>query len=223
MMFSRTEQLLGSDINKLFNSSVIVFGVGGVGGYAVEMLVRSGIHNITIVDYDKVDITNKNRQIIALDSTIGRNKVDVLKDRIFDINPKCVVKSITDKLTPENVENFNLNDYDYIVDCIDMVSSKIALIDYAHKNNIKIISAMGAGNRRGIPEIVVDDIYNTFNDGLSKVIRHKLRELGIKKHKVVFSKNIAVTTGETIGSISYYPAICGCMLASQVIEDLIKN
>jgi len=221
-MFRRTEVILGSDINKLKNSNIIVFGVGGVGGYAVEMLVRTGIENITIVDFDKVDISNKNRQIIALDSTIGKYKVDVLKDRIFDINPNCNVTTICDKLLPDNIDKYNLTKYDYIIDCIDMVSSKIALIEFAHKNNVRIISAMGAGNRRGVPEIVVDDIYNTYNDGLSKVIRQRLRKLGIKKHKVVFSKNLSNSNGDVVGSIAYYPSIMGCMLSSYVIEDLLR-
>ena len=222
-MFRRTEIIIGDNIHKLHNSNIIVFGIGGVGGYAVEMLVRSGILNITLVDYDIVDVSNKNRQIIALDSTIGKSKVEVMKSRILDINPNCNVNTINDKLLSDNIESFNLNNYDYIIDCIDMVSSKIKLIEYAHLNNIKIISSMGVGNRKGIPEIVVDDIYNTYNDGLSKVIRQKLRKLGIKKHKVVFAKNIAESQGETIGSIAYYPSISGCMLSAYVIEDIINS
>ena len=215
--------MLGDNIEKLFSANVIVFGVGGVGGYTAEMLVRSGVGNITIVDFDIVDISNKNRQIIALDSTIGKNKVNVLKSRLLDINPDCNVIAINAKLLKENLEDFNLKNFDYIIDAIDMVTSKIALIEYTHKNNIKIISAMGAGNRIGIPEFEVVDIYKTYNDGLAKVLRHNLRKLGIDKHNVVFSKNNAIPNGDTIGSIAYYPAMCGCVLSAFVIEELLKR
>lgn len=215
--------MLGDSIEKLFSANVIVFGVGGVGGYTAEMLVRSGVGNITIVDFDIVDISNKNRQIIALDSTIGKNKVNVLKSRLLDINPDCNVIAINTKLLKDNIEDFNLKNFDYIIDAIDMVTSKIALIEYTHKNNIKIISAMGAGNRIGIPEFEVVDIYKTYNDGLAKVLRHNLRKLGIDKHNVVFSKNNAIPNGDTIGSIAYYPAMCGCVLSAFVIEELLKR
>ena len=223
-MFSRTELLIGDSINKLHNSKVIVFGVGGVGGYAVEMLARAGVGNFTLVDYDKVDISNKNRQIIALDSTIGKNKVDVMKERILSYYPDCNVNVILSKLSPDNIESFNLENYDYIVDAIDMVTSKVALITYAKENNIPIISAMGAGNRIGVPKVQVCDIYKTYNDGLSKVMRKLLRERNIKSHKVVFCENNSINvSSNTIGSISYFPAICGCMLSASVIEDIIKG
>lgn len=220
-MFRRLEQLIGTNINKLHNSNIIIFGVGGVGGYVAEMLVRSGIGNLTIVDYDTVDISNKNRQIIALDSTIGKSKVEVWKDRILDINPNCNVKAITNKLTPDNIEDFDLAKYNYIIDAIDMVCSKVTLIEYAYRNKLKIISAMGAGNRIGIPEFIVDDIYNTYNDGLAKVVRSKLRRLGVESHKVVYTKNMANSHGDTIGSIAYYPAMCGCVLSAYVIEEIL--
>lgn len=222
-MFARLELLIGEKIDILKNTRVIIFGVGGVGGYVAEMLCRSGIEAITIVDYDTVDITNKNRQIIALDSTIGRNKVDVWKERLNDINKNCKVIAINNKLTPENLHEFDLDSYDYVIDAIDMVSSKIALIEYCYNNNIKIISAMGAGNRLGIPEFVVDDIYNTYNDGLAKILRQKLKKLGVKKHKVVFCKNNSIKSAETIGSIAYFPAVSGCVLASAVIDELLRG
>lgn len=222
-MFSRTELLIGDKINNLHNANIIIFGVGGVGGYVAEMLVRSGIYNLTIVDYDKVDITNKNRQIIALDSTIGKLKVDVLKERLLDINKEAKIIAINDKLTKDNLESFNLSTFDYVIDAIDMVPSKVALIDYCYKNNIKIISAMGAGNRIGIPEFVVDDIYNTYNDGLAKVLRQNLRKLGVKKHKVVFCKNNSTYSGENIGSIAFFPAVSGCVLSAYVVNELIKE
>ena len=222
-MFSRLEILIGDKVNLLHNKKVIVFGIGGVGGYAVEMLSRSGIGSLTLVDYDNVDITNKNRQIIALDSTIGKPKVDVMRDRINDFNKFCQVVAVNDKLTPENIESFNLKDYDYILDAIDMVTSKINLITYAHNNNIQIISSMGVGNRIGIPEFEICDIYKTQGDGLAKVLRKKLRDNNITSHNVVFCKNQAEPKSETIGSIAYYPAIAGCMMASKVIDDLLKG
>ena len=222
-MFRRLELLVGNDINKLHNTNVIVFGVGGVGGYAAEMLVRSGISKITIVDYDCVDISNKNRQIIALDSTIGHSKVAVLKNRLLDINKNCEILAINEKLLKDNIDKFDLKQYDYVIDAIDMVTSKIALIDFAHKNDIKIISAMGAGNRLDIPECVIGDIFETSNDGLAKVLRQNLRKLGIENHKVVYFRNKSLSTGETrtIGSIAYYPAISGAMLSAYVINDIL--
>lgn len=221
-MFKRLELLIGDNIQKLHNSKVILFGVGGVGGYVAEMLIRSGIGTLTIVDYDIVDISNKNRQIIALDSTIGLNKVDVLKDRLLDINKDCKIFAINEKLSKDNLDNFKLEDYDYIIDAIDMVSSKLALINFANLHSIPIISAMGTGNRTGIPNVVIDDVYNTQNDGLAKVMRRELRKLGIQKHKVVYCTNKSTPCGQTIGSIAYFPAIAGCMLSAFVIEELLK-
>ena len=220
-MFSRTELLIGDNINKLKNAKVIVFGIGGVGGYAVEMLARSGVGHITLVDYDIVDVSNKNRQIIALDSTIGKYKVDVMKDRILDYYPECEVEAIKDKILPENIQSFNLDKYDYIIDAIDMVTSKVSLIVYAHQNNIPIISAMGAGNRLGVPNVKVIDIFKTHDDGLAKILRKKLREENILSHKVVFCENTTIIDSRPIGSIAYYPAICGCMLSAYVIESFI--
>lgn len=222
-MFSRLELLVGDKLNNLKNANIIIFGVGGVGGYVAEMLVRSGLGNITIVDFDVVDITNKNRQIIALDSTVGKLKVEVLKDRINDINKECIVTAINDKLTKDNLNDFNLSKFDYVIDAIDMVSSKLSLIEYCYNSRIKIISSMGAGNRLGIPEFVVDDIYKTYNDGLAKVLRHKLRKLGVKHHKVVFCKNNSTFSGENIGSIAYFPAVAGCVLSAYVIDELLKG
>lgn len=221
-MFRRLELLIGKDIEKLHKSSVILFGVGGVGGYIAEMLVRSGIGSITIVDYDIVDISNKNRQIIALDSTIGKNKVDVLKSRLVDINSDCDIVSINEKLTRENISKFNLKTYDFVIDAIDMVSSKIALIEFCYRNKLNVISAMGTGNRIGIPEVKIADIFETSNDGLAKVLRHELRKLGIDKHKVVYTTNKATPCGTTIGSVAYFPAMVGCMTSAYVVQELLK-
>lgn len=219
----RTKLLIGdTGIKKLNESNIILFGCGGVGGYVAEMLVRSGIGHITIVDFDKVDETNINRQIIALTSTIGQPKVEVLKNRLLDINPDCEVITIHDRY----IEGSNLLDggYDYVIDAIDSVSDKVALILDAHNRGLNIISAMGAGNRCDIPEFKVVDIYKTFNDGLSKVVRKKLRDNGINHHKVVFTTSLPVEhDSNTIGSIAYYPAMCGCVLSSYVINDIIKG
>lgn len=222
-MFSRTKLLIGSDFDKLSKSKIIIFGVGGVGGYVTEMLARSGVANLTIVDFDVVDITNKNRQIIALNSTIGKPKVEVMKARLKDINPEIQVVAINQKLSPDNLSEFNLGEYDYIIDAIDMVTSKLALIEFAYLNNLKIISAMGAGNRKCIPQFEVADIYSTYNDGLAKVMRKELRKRGVLKHNVVFTKNIDEPNGDTIGSIAYYPAMCGCVLSAFVINELLTK
>lgn len=222
-MFSRLEIMIGDNISKLHNSNVIIFGLGGVGGYVAEMLVRSGVGNITIVDYDTIDISNKNRQIIALDSTIGKYKVDVWFERLKDINGNCNITPIKDKLLKDNLDAFNLNQYDFIIDAIDMVSSKIALIDFAYKNNIRIISAMGTGKRMGMPAFEIKDIYETADDKLAKVLRHELRKLDIKNHKVICSTNKAIDCGENIGSVVYFPAMCGCMLSAYVIEEILKG
>ena len=222
-MYSRTELLIGNNnLNKLKDSHVAVFGVGGVGGHVVEMLARAGVGNITIVDYDRVDKSNINRQIIALNSTIGKYKVDVMKDRLLDINPNLKITAIQDKYTPDNREVFFGQKYDYVIDAIDMVTSKVDLIKYCHDNNIAVISAMGAGNRYSVPEFKVADISKTYNDGLCKIVRKKLRELGVNKHNVVFTEYLASKNGDQVGSISYYPAMCGCVLAGFVINELIK-
>jgi len=222
-MTERTELLIGKEkLSKLNNSHVAVFGVGGVGGYVAEMLVRAGVGEITIIDFDKVDITNLNRQIIALNSTVGKQKVEVMKDRLLDINPNLKITVFNEKYLPDNHDMFFTKKYDYVVDAIDMVSSKVDLIKYCHEHNIEIISAMGAGNRYTVPDFKVVDIFSTFNDGLAKVIRKKLREEGILKHKVAFTENIANPNGEVIGSISYYPAMCGCVIAGYVVNELMK-
>ena len=222
-MFARTEILIGKDnLEKLRNSHVAVFGVGGVGGYVAEMLVRAGVGSITIIDFDKVDVTNINRQIIALHSTVGKYKVDVMKERLLDINPSCNITIFNEKYLPENRDMFFKNKFDYVVDAIDMVTSKVDLIKHCHDLNLNIISAMGAGNRYNVPEFKVVDIFKTFNDGLAKIVRKKLKELGVLKHQVAFTENVANPSQDVIGSISYYPSMCGCVIAGHVVNELIK-
>ncbi|WP_099203290.1 tRNA threonylcarbamoyladenosine dehydratase [Miniphocaeibacter massiliensis] len=225
----RTELLIGkSSISTLLNSKVIVFGVGGVGGYTVEALVRSGIENISIVDYDTVDITNLNRQIIALNSTVGKYKVDIFKERIKDINPLCKVKIFKKKLVPKNIEEFSLKEYDYVVDAIDNITSKIALINYCYNNNINIISSMGAGNKLDPTRFKVSDINKTKECPMARVIRTKLKKIGVKKLKVVWSDE--KTSGSTMrneelgksspSSIAFIPSVAGLIIAGEVVKDL---
>ena len=216
--------LIGNNgVSKLKNANIIIFGIGGVGGYTCEMLVRAGVGNLTIVDFDKVDITNINRQIIALNSNVGEFKVNAMQKRILDINSAINLKIVNTRVCAENVKELLAYKYDYVIDAIDSVTDKINLIVTAKELGLNIISAMGAGNRIQIPQFEVCDLYKTYNDGLAKVLRKKLKEKGINKHLVVFSKNQATPCGEQIGSISYYPAMCGCVLAGFVINELLNK
>ena len=220
----KTELLIGNNgVSKLKNANIIIFGIGGVGGYTCEMLVRAGIGNLTIVDFDKVDITNINRQIIALNSNVGEFKVNAMQKRIIDINSAINLKIVNTRVCAENVKELLNSNYDYVIDAIDSVTDKINLIVTAKELGLNIISAMGAGNRIQIPQFEVCDLYKTYNDGLAKVLRKKLKEKGINKHLVVFSKNQATPCGDQIGSISYYPAMCGCVLAGYVINELLNK
>lgn len=230
-IFSRTQMLLGEEaVIKLQNSKVIIFGVGGVGGYTVEALVRCGIGEITLVDYDTIDITNINRQIIALQHNIGKYKVDEFKQRINDINPNCKVNVYKEKLMPENIDNFNLKEYDYIIDAIDNISAKIALAKYTSDNNIKIISSMGMGAKLDPTMIKVSDIHKTSGCPLARVMRKELRKRNIKKLKVVWSEESP--KGEhlenkeigkrTPSSISFVPSVAGLIIGGEIINDLIS-
>ena len=217
----RTKILLGEEgLENLDKAKVIIFGVGGVGGYVTEMLARTGVGNLTLVDFDVVSESNLNRQIIALNSTIGVEKVVVMRNRIKDINPKCNVEIKIEKVLPENIESFNLSQYDYVIDCIDSKNSKVALIKYCYDNKIKIISSMGAGNRSKIPNFVIKDIFDTSYDGLAKVVRKRLKELGVKKHTVVVCEQQPIKN-KVVGSIAYYPTMSACVVASKVVNDLI--
>ena len=174
------------------------------------------------IDFDKVDITNINRQIIALHSTVGQNKVDVLKARLLDINSSCNVTAIYDRYTKDST--ILDSKFDYVIDCIDSVSDKIDLIKKSYDLGLKIISAMGAGNRCDVPEFQVADISKTYNDELAKVVRKKLRDLGINHHKVVFTSSLKIDhDGNNIGSIAYYPAMCGCVISAYVINELLRG
>ena len=184
-IYSRTESLIGKDsLNILKNSKVIVFGIGGVGSFTVESLCRCGIGEISLVDFDTIDITNINRQIHAMSNNIEKYKVDEMKKRIELINPDIKVNTFKKKLDKNNVENFNLKYYDYVVDAIDIITSKIYLIKCCYENNINIISAMGAGNKLDPTRFKVVDIYKTSGCPLARVMRRELKKLGIKKIKM---------------------------------------
>lgn len=228
--YSRTELLIGSDgLEKLKNSRVAVFGVGGVGGFTVEALARSGVGTIDIIDNDTVSLTNINRQIIATYSTVGKLKVDVMEERIKDISPSTVVNKYDCFFLPENAENFDFRRFDYVVDAIDTVSGKIGLAEKCKEYNVKLISSMGAGNKLDPTAFEVTDIFKTSMDPLARVMRGALKKRGIKKLKVVYSKeqplkpleSEEVTNKRTVpGSIAFVPSVVGLIIAGEVIKDI---
>ena len=246
--FSRTELLIGSDaVQKLKNSRVAIFGVGGVGGYAVEALARSGIGTIDIVDDDKVCLTNINRQIIATHQTIGKYKVDAAEERIKQINPECVVNKHQMFYSPETAAEFDFSKYDYVVDAIDTVTGKIALVMQARECGTPIISSMGAGNKMDPTAFEVSDIFKTSVCPLARVMRYELKKRGVKKLKVVYSKEKPITPVDDMaisckticicppgterkctqrrqvpGSTAFVPSVAGLIIAGEVIKDLIK-
>ena len=230
--FSRTELLIGKDgIEKLSNAKVAVFGIGGVGSFVVEGLARAGVSNFILVDNDEVDITNLNRQIIATYKTIGKPKVEVAKNRILEINPNANVEIYKEFFMPES-EGILDNSIDYIVDAIDTVTAKIELVVRAEKMNIPIISSMGTGNKLDPTRFELTDIYKTSICPLAKVMRKELKQRGIKKLKVVYSKeepiksldSDEVTAKKQVpGSISFVPSVAGLIIAGEVIKDIINK
>lgn len=245
--FSRTELLFGNEaMKKLADSRVAVFGIGGVGGYTVEALVRSGVGTIDLIDDDKVCLTNINRQIYATRKTVGKYKVDVAAERIHEINPDAVVNTYKTFYTPETADQFDFSKYDYIVDAIDTVTGKIALVVNAEAAGTPIISSMGAGNKVDPTAFEVTDIYKTSVCPLAKVMRHELKRRGIKKLKVVYSKEPPIAPIEDMsiscrehcicppgterkctqrrqvpGSNAFVPSVVGLIIAGEVIKDLI--
>lgn len=223
--FSRTEMIIGkSGIETLQNAKIAVFGLGGVGSFAVEALARVGIGNFILVDNDVVDITNINRQIIATHSTVGEYKVNVMKERILDINPNAKIETYKLFYMPECKENILNQSVDYVLDCIDTVTAKIELIVNCNKLNIPIISAMGTGNKLNPQMFEITDIYKTSVCPLAKVMRKELKNRDIKHLKVLYSKEEPVRFKEknrTPGSISFVPSVAGLMMAGEVIKDII--
>ena len=246
--FSRTGLLLGeTNMNKLFSSRVLLFGVGGVGGYVAEGLARSGVGSIDIVDNDKICLSNINRQIIALHSTLGRDKVDVVSERLLDINPAIKVTPHKCFYLPETADRFDFSEYDYIIDAIDTVTGKIQIIMQAEEAGVPVISCMGCGNKLDPTKLKVTDIYSTSVCPLAKVMRRELKKRGIKKLKVVYSEEPALkppephacagtleTSSESQpehagrkkavpGSTAFVPSAAGLIIASEVVKDLIRR
>ena len=232
--FSRTEILLGKEnMEKLKNSRVAVFGIGGVGGHTVEALVRSGIGTVDIIDNDTFSLTNINRQTFATHKTIGRYKVDVAKERLQEINPEVIVNTYKTFFTPESSKDFDFGNYDYIVDAIDTVTGKIELIMQSKKCNTPIICAMGAGNKLDPTAFEVEDIYKTSVCPLARVMRSELRKRGVKSLKVVYSKEEPIKPKFTSeekkgnqpapGSTAFCPSVMGLIIASEVIKDITQT
>lgn len=233
--FSRTALLLGDEaIEKLKKARVAVFGVGGVGGYTVEALARSGVGAIDLIDNDRVSLSNINRQIIATHSTIGQLKVEVAKERVLDINPNCEVKTYPVLYMPETADRFDFSQYDYVVDAIDTVTGKIELVMRAQEKGTPIISSMGAGNKLDPTAFEVADIYKTSVCPLAKVMRRELKKRGVKKLKVVYSKEEAITPVGEIeedvqgrrsipGSIAFVPSVAGLIIGGEVVKDIVSK
>ena len=231
--FSRTELLIGASAQeKLRNARVAIFGIGGVGGFTAEALARSGVGSLDLIDNDIVSVTNINRQIIALHSTIGQYKVDVMARRIEDINPAAKVKTHRCFFLPETAGQFAFSEYDYVIDAVDTVAAKVAIILACDKAKVPVISSMGAGNKLNPAMFEVADIYKTSVCPLARVIRQNMKKHHINKLKVVYSKEIPLTPlaeaendapgrRSTPGSMAFTPSVAGLILASEVVKDLI--
>ena len=246
--FSRTRLLIGeSALERLSKARVAVFGVGGVGGYVCEALVRSGVGQFDIVDNDMVCLSNINRQIIATHKTVGRDKVEVMKERMLDINPNVIINMHKCFFLPENADTFPFEDYDYVVDAVDTVTAKIELVMKCNEAGVPIISSMGAGNKLDASAFKVADVYKTSMCPLAKVMRHELKKRGIKKLKVVYSEEKPLTPGADVGkssgndigsvadvkqmssrryipgSVAFVPSVAGLIIAGEVIKDLTSD
>ena len=246
--FSRSELLIGKEgIEKLHKSRVAIFGIGGVGGYTVDALVRSGVEQIDLIDDDKVCLTNLNRQLIATRKTVGKDKVDIMRERILEINPKVTVNVYKTFFLPENADTFPFEEYDYVVDAVDTVTAKISLVMKAKEKGVPIISSMGAGNKLDASQFKVADIYKTKVCPLAKVMRRELKKRGVRKLKVVYSEEIPTRPIEDMsiscrthcicppgakhkcterrdipGSVAFVPSVAGLIIAGEVVKDLCK-
>lgn len=244
--FSRTQLLLGQEgMEKLFQARVAVFGIGGVGGYTVEALARSGVGTLDLIDDDKICLTNLNRQIFATRKTVGQYKVDIAQQRILEINPKAVVHTYKTFYAPQTAELFDFSQYDYVVDAIDTVTGKLELVEQAEKAGVPIISSMGAGNKMDPTAFEVADIYETSVCPLARVMRRELKRRGIRKLKVVYSKEPPMTPIDDLaiscrtncvcppgtarkctqrrqvpGSNAFVPSVVGLIIAGEVVKDL---
>lgn len=246
--FSRTQLLYGAEMmEKLAASRVAVFGIGGVGGYAVEALARSGIGALDLIDDDRVCLTNLNRQILATRKTVGKYKVDVAEERVHEINPDCEVRTFKTFFLPDTQDQFDFREYDYVIDAIDTVTGKLSIIEKAKNENVPVISSMGAGNKVNASMFEVADIYKTSVCPLAKVMRHECRKRGIRSLKVVYSKEKPIRPLEDMsiscrshcicppgtarkcterrdipGSTAFVPSVVGLIIAGEVINDLAK-
>lgn len=227
--FIRTSLVIGEDnIYKLSKCRAAVFGVGGVGGYTCEALARSGVGKLTLIDGDTVAKSNINRQIIALESTVGKYKAEIMKERILDINPNAVVETHNIFFSADSTEKIDFSQLDYIVDAVDDIRAKILLAKIADENNIPIISAMGAGNKTDPTKFEVSDIYKTSVCPLARIMRRELKKEGIKKLKVVYSKETPknppykIEGEKTVGSLAFVPSVMGLIIAGEVIKDICQ-
>jgi len=244
--FSRTQLLIGADaIKKLSESRVAVFGIGGVGGYVCEALVRSGVGHFDLIDDDKVCLTNLNRQILATRKTVGKYKAEVMAERILEINPDADIRIHRCFFLPENADDFPFDEYDYVIDAVDTVTAKLELIMRCKEKNVPVISAMGAGNKLDAGRMKIADIYETSVCPLARVMRHELRKRGVKKLKVVYSDEQPIRPLEDMsiscrshcicppgaqhkcterrdipGSTAFVPAVAGLLIAGEVVKDL---
>lgn len=221
--FERTRLLIGEEgIDKLKNARVAIFGVGGVGGFVVEALARSGIQSFDLIDNDTVSISNLNRQIIAIRDTIGRLKVEVMKERILSINPQAKVQTHPCFYLPETASEFDFSQYSYVVDAVDTVTAKIDIIMKAQSADVPVISSMGAGNKMDPTKFEVTDIYKTNVCPLARVMRRELKKRGVKELKVVYSTEKAIKMGADVpGSIAFVPSVAGMIVAGEVVRDII--
>ncbi len=228
--FERTTLLIGKDNMEILKKThIAIFGLGGVGGQLIN-LARTGISHIDLYDGDIVSASNINRQIIANERTIGKNKVDIAKKMILEINPNCEVKTYNQFLYPKDIEKIDFSKYQYVIDCIDTISSKLAIIKKCNQENIKLISCLGTGNKLDGSKLEITDIYKTSICPLAKIIRHEVRKLGIKKLKICYSKEepLKVVASSKYGrhspgSIVFVPAIAGLLIGNEVVKDLLKR
>lgn len=225
-IWQRLSIMIGEDNVKMLNRKrVILFGVGGVGGYVAEMLIRSGIEQLSIVDFDTVDISNINRQVVALQSTIGKMKVDVMKERLLDINPHAKIWEYKLRLDSSTIDKFDLQSYDFVIDCIDDVTAKQLLIKYCKEFNLNFIVSCGAGNRfSDVPKFEIDDVSKTSYDRLAKVIRKFCQQEGLKNVPVVYTKQQPIKcAGNVVGSIAYYPSSMASAISAYVINKFLEK
>ena len=223
MRDSRTALLIGEDgVTKLKNSRVAVFGLGGVGSYCAEALARAGVGSLLLVDKDVVEESNINRQLVATYQTIGREKAEVMKERVLDVNPACRVEAISLFYLPETKEEIDFDGLDYIADCIDNVTAKLLLIEEARKKKIPVISAMGAGNKLDPEKIRLADIEDTKVCPLARIMRRELKKRGVTGVSVAYSEEEPVLKSETVGSVSFVPSVMGLMMAGKIVRELAR-